>query len=220
MTGVVAALRAEARSARALARGGGLIQTAGTGNDRSQTAARTLLEAGATQLLVWGTAGALTPELRPGTLILSREVRNGRGECWPVSRDWHQHLVAHAAEMKPDTGPLITVDQPMSEGQAKSALARQTGSVAVDMETAAVARLAADQGVPFAVVRAIVDPLERTLPQAVSQGATSNNPALGVARRLASRPRDLPGVIALGRNMRAARRSLALIARRLAEAEP
>lgn len=40
---------------------------------------------------------------------------------------------------------------------ARAALARETGAIAVDMESAAIARVAAERGIPFATIRIVTD---------------------------------------------------------------
>ena len=49
---------------------------------------------------------------------------------------------------------------------AKRAAWRETGALAVDMESAVVARAADAAGIPFLVLRAIADPAVRELPSA------------------------------------------------------
>lgn len=217
LTGVVAALPAEARTAQALQRIGWRVRVAGPGPDRARAAAEALLDAGVERLLVWGTAGGLQPDLRPGALVVASEVMDAEGTRFPVFGQWQQQLLASAASgVKPSTGALVSLARPVTDRRAKAALAAQTGAVAVDMETVAIARLALARGLPFALLRAIVDPLEQALPSAVSAARPGPHFALRVALRLAARPRDWPRVVALEQNMRAAKASLAAAARRLA----
>ncbi|HEY0205470.1 MAG TPA: nucleoside phosphorylase, partial [Acetobacteraceae bacterium] len=96
---------------------------------------------------------------------------------------------------------------------AKAALHARTGAVAVDLESAAVARIAARHGVPFAVLRAVCDPAGRGLPRA-ALAALDSQGHIGpwrVAAAILARPGDIPGLIALGGD--AARARLALVTR-------
>lgn len=188
----------------------------GAGAEPARHAAETLLKEGAERLLVWGTAGALEPDLRPGALVIPDEVTDSDGGRYPLSGEWQARLRLGApSSVGVSTGALITVAAPVPDRHAKTALAQHADAVAADMETAVVARLAYERGVPFAALRAIVDPLEQALPLVVLHAGSGRCLALEVALRLVGRPRDLPEVIALGRNMRAARRSLFLAARGL-----
>ncbi len=92
----------------------------------------------------------------------------------------------------------------------KAALHARTGAVAIDLESAAVARTAARHGLPFAVLRAICDPAGRTLPRAAllaldSQGRIG---PLRVAAAVLSRPWEIATLIALGVDAAHARRAL------------
>jgi len=217
LTGVIAALPAEARTARPLARCGWRLVTSGMGSTNAQAAAKALLDSGVERLLVWGTAGALQASLQPGTLILASNVVDCEGTHYPASTAWQAQLRACVpAGIRTSSGTLVTVPQPAADLAAKTALTRQTGAVAADMETAAIARFAMANNLPFAVVRAIVDPLAQPVPQAVVQTPPGSHLALRVALRIARRPRDLPAIAALAQNMRAAQRSLAAMASQLA----
>lgn len=218
-TGVVVALRAEARTTARLRSCDWRIAVGGVGAERALQAATALVDSGAKRLLVWGVAAALQPQLRPGALVVPREVLAPGGERHSLALDWRQQLLAcmpPTLEVHP--GPLVTSDQLLADAPAKAALARQTGAFAVDMETANIAALAADRGVPCVVVRAIADPLQQALPQVVLRARTDRILALSVALRLVLRPRDCGQVFALGRNMRAAKRSLVILAQALASA--
>lgn len=218
LTGVIAALPGEARSARRLGRAGWRITLGGVGAEATRAAVEALFDDGVERLLVWGTAGGLQQALRPGALIVAGDVLDSDGGRYPVSAEWQARLLRGVPSGVPVTsGTLVTATAPLPDRQAKTALAQQTGAVAVDMETAAAARLATEHGVPFAVLRAIVDPLDQALPRVVSGARPGRHFPLKVVLGLAGRPRDLSGVVALGGNMRAATRSLAAAARGLAE---
>jgi adenosylhomocysteine nucleosidase len=83
--------------------------------------------------------------------------------------------------------------------------------VAVDLETGAVARVAAAHGLPFAVLRAICDPAERDLPPAALVALNARG-AIGLARvagSLIAWPGQVPALLRLAADAAAARRSLA-----------
>jgi adenosylhomocysteine nucleosidase len=82
VTGVVAALRAEARCASvavdrsASARGGAMLRVrhSGIGGARAARAAQELLRGGADALLCFGVGGALDAELRSGDIVVATEI--------------------------------------------------------------------------------------------------------------------------------------------------
>lgn len=62
------------------------------------------------------------------------------------------------------TGSLITVKEVIETAQAKRDLARHTGAIVVDMETAAIHRLCMARGIPLLALRAISDTACQELP--------------------------------------------------------
>jgi hypothetical protein len=219
ITGVIAPLAIEARTARPLRRAGWRIAHSGVGGKQARAAALSLLAEGAERLLVWGTAGALVPELRPGTLIVPCIVRDESGTEYPTDSGWREALRARV----PTTIPcretlLVSVTAPAASAADKRALMQRTGAAAVDMEAATVAAVAAERGIPFAVLRAIADPLELTLPRIVLDARCDRLLPLEIPLRLIMHPRDLPALRALAQSFDAARYSLTSIARHLAQA--
>ena len=108
-------------------------------------------------------------------------------------------------------------DEPRGEvvasATAKAALYARTGAVAVDLESAAVARIARRHGLPFAVLRAVCDGAGRDLPRAalVALDGAGRIGGLRVAWAAATRPWELVDLIRLGGD--AARARHALVAR-------
>ncbi|WP_158045772.1 nucleoside phosphorylase [Skermanella pratensis] len=146
--GIVVGMKAEARIAR---RSG--LPVALTGG-----AARLLAE-GADGLISFGIAGGLAPCLAPGTLVVASDVVLEDGSRLAAGLPLGK-AVPEAALRAPVAGVAAIVPGIA----AKRDLHFRTGAVAVDLESGQVARLCADAGVPFAVVRAVADPAERELP--------------------------------------------------------
>ena len=94
-------------------------------------------------------------------------------------------------------GDIAGSETIIATAAAKSALRAASGAVAVDMESAAVARLAREAGIPFAVVRAVSDPAQRALPMAARAGFGADGVAdIGaVLQALLRRPYELPALI-------------------------
>lgn len=155
LTGIVTGLRAEARLLRAMP----LVACAGA---EPETAARALLAAGATRLMSFGLAGGLDPALTPGTLILATEIV-ADDTRWPTDSTWADALALPG----PTRAPLLHAPKPLASRNAKAAAFAATGAGAVDMESGAVARVAAAAGVPVLALRAIADPAELSLPPLV-----------------------------------------------------
>jgi adenosylhomocysteine nucleosidase len=85
-----------------------------------------------------------------------------------------------------------------------------TGASLVDMESGAVAMVAAAARVPFAVLRAICDPADRALPPAalVALDTAGRLAATRLAMSLLVNPRQVMALFGLARDATAARRAL------------
>jgi adenosylhomocysteine nucleosidase len=111
-------------------------------------------------------------------------------------------------------GKLLTSAQAIDAVADKAAAFRDTGAVAVDMESLAVAQVAAAHRLPFMAVRVIVDTAADRLPQAVM--AASHGGQVRIWRLiggLARAPVELAPLLRLARRYRIARRSLAAVGR-------
>ncbi len=176
------------------------------------TEARRLIQEGAGGLISFGTAGALAPALAPGDAIVATEVIAASGGALAAERAWCDALAAagSARSLPMHLGAIRAVDQPVASAGAKAALYRSCGALAVDMESGAVARAARDAGLPFAVLRVVIDAAGRDLPPAamaaMAPGGGIN--LAGLARELWREPRQIAGLIGLSRDAAVARRAL------------
>jgi adenosylhomocysteine nucleosidase len=177
--GIVVGMEAEARIAR---RSGFPVATL--------RGAEALLADGADGLISFGIAGGLAPGLKPGTLVVATEVIAGDGRRYPAM---DVAASVTGALRVPVFGGRVIV----SRAAAKQELYHHTGAVAVDMESAEVARLCADAGVPLAVIRAIGDPAERDLPPAALVGLRSDGVVdiLAVLRSVLRSPGQIPALL-------------------------
>ena len=112
------------------------------------------------------------------------------------------------------SGTLLTSAEAIEDVAAKAAAFAETGAVAVDMESAGVAQIAASKRLPFVAVRAIVDTAGDTLPRAVMAAGTEGRVRLarllfGIVRS----PREIAPVMRLAQRYRAATRALGAVAR-------
>jgi adenosylhomocysteine nucleosidase len=178
-------------------------------------AARALVEAGSTALASWGMAGGLDPALTAGDIFLPSTVIATSGTAFITAVDWRERLTAALASMQPiASGRLLTSARALEAIASKAALFRETGAMAVDMESAAVAEVAASYGLPFVAVRVIVDTAQDVLPRAVVSVIDSGRVHIGrLLTALAISPSDFYQLVKLSSRYRAARRSLTAVAR-------
>src|SRR6185503_7663337 len=154
--GVVVGLAAEARIARYLP---WLVAIGGGTASGATSAVEALLAQGCDGLVSLGLAGGLDPACRPGMLITPGAVIAGD--------ERHATDVALSRMLGGQTPHvLLGADAVITSAADKHRLHARTGAAAVDLESAPVARIALAHGLPFAVLRAICDPAEQTLPPA------------------------------------------------------
>jgi adenosylhomocysteine nucleosidase len=224
VVGIVAALAAEARALApptqrrktpASLVDGTLLAVSGIGSTAAADAARALVKAGASALTSWGMAGGLDPALRAGTIFLPSKVISTDGNGYLTTADWRERLGAAVASQRPIThGMLLTTSYAIEAVAGKAAAFRETGALAVDMESLAIAQIAAVHGLPFIAVRVIVDTAHDVLPQAVVAASRSGQVQIWrLIRALALGPTDVSALVRLARRYRAASRSLAAVAR-------
>ena len=198
--GVVVGMAAEARIARRL---GWPVAVGGGTEPGARAAAERLLRQGATAFVSFGLAGGLDPALRPGMLVIPETVLVG-----------DQRIPADAGLMQRlggATGHVVLGAARVAATVAeKRNLHDRTGADAIDLESGAVALAAQAAGIPFAVLRAICDPAERTLPHAALI-ALDRQGAIGAGRMSASiiaHPRQVGALLRLAADAASARRAL------------
>jgi adenosylhomocysteine nucleosidase len=216
---LVAALEAECESLhRAVARGAPwLVVQSGPGEARAVVAAERALAAGAIGLISWGLAGGIDVTVAPGTIVVPRRVLREHGAAYAVTPEWHERLAARAGTLGMSAGDLLTVAAALHSPREKQAAHAATGAVAVDMESAAIAAVAARAGVPFAVARVVVDGAADALPRNAEgwvdeRGARRLSPVL----RAVVTPSEWSVLATLGRRFAVARRALERFAEALA----
>jgi nucleoside phosphorylase len=192
-----------------------MVALSGIGGAAAALAAKGLIEAGAAALMTFGMAGGLDPKLEAGSLLLPTEVIARDGTRLPTARAWRERLSAalspHCAVLD---GRVLSSDRSIDSPRAKAEAFRETGAAAVDMESVAVARIAADHRLPFLCVRVIVDTAADSLPRAVV--AASREGYVRVGRLLGGlvvAPGDVAAVIRLSLRYRSAMRMLKMVAR-------
>lgn len=193
-----------------------VVARSGMGADRARPAARALIERyQPDSLLAVGFAGALSPDIVPGDLVIAAEVYD--------SHESDARLRAIAEQSVPKyvqfhTGLIHSVPHIVYAVEEKRRLAaRFPQALALDMESEGVADEAARAGIPWLAVRAVTDGIEDSLPELAEpfRGLPCIDPGTGevIPRRMALlvvfRPRVAPKLIQLGRRANLAARNLA-----------
>ncbi|MGB6487604.1 MAG: hypothetical protein WBE91_12030 [Steroidobacteraceae bacterium] len=220
--GIVSALAAEARTLGPAARqgaelrrltDGALLAVSGIGEGAAAAAARRLVLAGATALVSFGMAGGLDPALICGAVLLPEEVVARGAVVSVTATEWRQRLrAALPASCIACGGRLLTSERPVASPDAKAAAWRESRAAAVDMESAAIAQVARQAGLPFIALRIIVDTASDQLPAAVIAASSGGQLRLGrLLAALLRAPGDIGGLIRLSARYRIAMRVLAAV---------
>jgi adenosylhomocysteine nucleosidase len=190
------------------------VRCFGMGPEAAEKAASQLLEEGCTALLSFGIAGGLDSRLRPGSIVVAEAVVTDRDECFTTDPAWCGRLQACVRSGGVWLGRLLGSDRPLLSTSAKQKVASRFMAVAVDMESQAIGRMARQAGVPFVAVRAVADPAERAIPEWLADAIdTSGKPRLSVvAKGALAHSSDVPRLLTLARDQRAALRALRRVA--------
>jgi adenosylhomocysteine nucleosidase len=140
-----------------------LVLETGVGAARTERALNWLLDAPKLGIVPYrpklilsvGFAGALHAGYRVGDIILATELVDTDGETWKTT--WPQQPLEGEWWPPLHRGRILSVARIIGSPEEKRTLGEKHAAIAVDMESASVARRCTELGVPFACVRAISD---------------------------------------------------------------
>ena len=197
-----------------------LVQT-GMGKERAESTTLRILESHpVTAIISLGFAGALTPELAIGDVVVCSTVlcasgfRKDEGELEAYAAD--ASLLALASSGPGDgatrfcLGSSVTVPHVASSPQRKQELSRESHAQVVDMESYWIARIASARRVPFIAIRSISDAMQHSL-EPLDQIMAPDGGLLWkrVVPYFLMHPQHLSTVFGSFGNMRRAKRNLA-----------
>ena len=177
--GVIAALDQEARAfsgcaPRFLGIHKPILKLAGPGIENATRAAEELLGTGCEALLSWGLAGGLNPAMDPVQLLIGSATVSDSGERRATDNGLRRELLIRLAPLAAAAGAFYTAPRAIASVHDKADLYATHVADAVDMESAAIARVANSANAKFAAIRCIVDPAGFTLPAAAEKALDAN----------------------------------------------
>jgi adenosylhomocysteine nucleosidase len=195
-----------------------VLAYSGAGADNARTASELLIAQGATRLISWGCAAALSETLKPGDLVLPDTLIDAEGNHLDIHADWlvfAKNLLS--ASLKTYTGSLVESLSIVATAKDKKHLHTQTGAIALDMESIAIAKVARRHNLPFLAIRAIADPVNMDLPKAINHSLNNEGDIMlgKLLSFIALHPAELPGLIKLGLHFNNAKNTLKLVAKQL-----
>ncbi len=213
--GVLTGLAAEARLLDGARGDGGVrltIAQTGANPATARREAERLVASGVAALVSFGVAGGLDPRLQAGDLVLADRVVLPGGREIATHAAWRNLAQERLGQpgARAFMGAIAGSNQLLVTPAEKRLLCEQSGGLAGDMESGAVAEVAAAAGVPFLVMRAVSDGASRSLPH-VARVPLRPDGGLSVGRiahALCTRPGEWPAVARLAVETRAAMATL------------
>ncbi|MCG8324475.1 MAG: hypothetical protein MI673_03085 [Thiotrichales bacterium] len=200
------------------------LTVSGVGPAKSQQAAKRLLDESVTHLVSWGVAAALDYRIRAGDVVLAEQVLDTHGRILRTDPVLLEALREHCkrTELQARTGPITETTDILDSSDQKNSLHQSTGAIAADMESAAIAAVAFEAGIPFLPIRVISDDVSIPIPAAVTRNmdADGNVKLPGLLLALLRQPSALPVLITLARGFKRARWTLGRCAGLLREPFP
>lgn len=142
-----------------------VLHVSGVGEERARIGAKHLLEAGVDGLVSWGCAGGLDSTVSSGSIVIPEKIVDQDYQEWMSDSHLHSPIIHRLSqEFKLHHGVLFHSRQVINSIAIKSQIAHQFQAMSVDMESAAIAKVAKQAGIAFTSVRAIADSAEISLP--------------------------------------------------------
>ena len=192
-----------------------LVTLSGAGTDNASIAAQNLIDSGASQLMSWGCAGALAPHLKAGDLVIPSAIHSRDNIQLATQPDWSKQIINQLRQsIKCYDGQLFESGSVISLARDKAEQYQQTGALAVDMESGAIARVAQQANIPFVAIRSIVDPANMDLPKAIDHAMTDEG-VISIPKLmlyLCRHPWELPSLINTALHFSTASKTLKTVA--------
>ncbi|MGI9372530.1 MAG: hypothetical protein ACR2OJ_08540 [Hyphomicrobiales bacterium] len=190
--------------------GAPLVRASGPGLTRAYETAQSLITEGATALMSFGLCGGLSPRLLAGDIVLASKIIS-EDTNYVCDAAWHQAL----SNLFPQSvlvheGTILSARAVAATPERKRELHLASGADAVDMESAAVAKVAKEANIPFIALRAVSDPAEMALPPLAltAMDADGGVKISAVVMSLIKHPFQLTLLPELARNSKFAQRTL------------
>jgi len=213
--GIVVGLIAESDCLKEIGRTGlASVRCAGADARRAYALASDLAGEGCVALASIGVAGGLDPSLCSGDVVLADGIA-GAGGVLRANAVWHAR--AHSllqGRTRLIVGTIAGAEAAVGAAETKRRIHRETGAVAVDMESLAVGTAAQALGLPFLAIRVIADTANHRVPAwlpGIIDEAGAVRPA-AFCRGVLKRPQDVADIIRLAAANRQALVSLRRVA--------
>ena len=168
MIGIITALKSEANCLDAIKNERDILHmVSGIGPSAAGRTANEICKKGCNGLISFGYAGSLNPTYRSGALAIGHSVSNGY-QTIDIDSDWLNKLTKklryenlHTVHMT----SFLSSSTPLNDKLQKVSNSQNGKWDAVEMESYAIAEVAAKYGIPVLIIRAILDELDTAIPK-------------------------------------------------------
>lgn len=190
------------------------LYVCGIGPDNAADACNALLDTKINHLVSWGTAGAISSDLKSGDVILPDTIMNNTNKNYMCDEKWRHNVLTklEQSHLNVFSGTIYSADSVISPDD-KRRIRGQTQAIAVDMESATIASIANQSSIPFIAIRTIVDESTMYIPASILNNIDDYGQVKisKLSYSLFTHPGDIHMVYRLGRSMHKANQSLAII---------
>lgn len=147
-----------------------LVCQTGVGKENTLRAIQQLLSVGVDLFISWGMAAGLSSEVAGGDLLIPDSVVVF-DKTYPTNSSFNNQLACQIPESVPfHQGQISYTQDVLVSIESKQELSVNSRCFAADMESGVLAEIAAEKNIPFAVVRAVSDPVHVKIPKAIMAG--------------------------------------------------
>jgi adenosylhomocysteine nucleosidase len=205
----------------------------GIGMDHAARAAGVLIEAVSPRIILnFGFCGGVTAGPEVGDIVVAERLLFFKGgncsEQAGLASELARKLAGQLEEgcsrsaFRIHSGAFVTAGEIVEKRSLPALLPAGSANPVLEMETAAVARVAADRGIPLVALRAVSDGADEELGFTIDEFTDNdmNISAWKVLKTIVTRPRIIPQLIRLARNSDRAGKNLAVVVRTALESMP
>jgi nucleoside phosphorylase len=190
-----------------------LLFVSGVGETNAVNAVN-ILAPKVTRLISWGTAAGLSELLKPGDLLLPDLILDKNEKRYPTDKIFNEQLINSLPnEVFFELGLLCESADILTSKEDKKALYLKSDAVACDMESATIARLALQKGIPFNAIRVITDDYKTNIPKSVylSINKKGEFSTFKFLKNIVFNPSEIGQVNQLAKNFTKAKKTMRLL---------
>lgn len=182
-----------------------VIQICGIGKNRARESMQKLLLAypSLSMLIIAGFAGALQNQIQAGDIVIDSD-RSDPNILNAVLESTRKNLLTL------HRGKFYTAQKPLLRSKEKIAAGKETGAIAVEMESESISEVCSSKQIRFCSLRSVCDDLQQNLPEAVRYFGMGKMTGFRFIKELASRPKEWADFIRLVKSANIAGKNLAL----------